>query len=56
MAWTTTDGDWIKWKEEPRMGLVAIAVGTAARILVKFGFTQEQSAELMRAAWKIVQE
>jgi hypothetical protein len=36
--------------------LVAIALGAAAVILVRFGFTQEQSAELMRNAWKVVQE
>jgi len=36
--------------------LVALAIGVAARILVKYGYTQGQSAELMRRAWRIVQE
>lgn len=36
--------------------LVAIAVGAAARILVKLGYTAEQSAELMKDAWYIVQK
>lgn len=35
--------------------LVAIAIGAAARILVRFGYTQDQAAELMRQAWATVQ-
>lgn len=36
--------------------LVAVAVGAAARICARYEFTAEQSAELMRVAWYVVQD
>ena len=42
-------------EETVREGLIAIAVGTAARILVRYGFSADQSAVLIRKAWEIVQ-
>lgn len=36
--------------------LVAIAIGAAARILVRFGFSRDQAAELMKNAWEVVQK
>lgn len=45
------------WRDKPAWPqLVAIAFGGAARIAVRFGLTADQSAELMRAAWSIVQD
>ena len=32
----------------------ALAVGTAVRLLKKYGYTLPQAVELLRAAWKIV--
>lgn len=44
-----------KPKDTTKYKTVAIAVGAAARILVREGFTQDQAAELMRCAWVVVQ-
>lgn len=57
--------DWKNLKPEPissdppnydRSRVIALAVGAAARILVKFEYTEEQSIELMRTAWHTVQK
>lgn len=42
-------------EEDVRFSLIAIAVGTAARILVRYGFNADESAALVREAWEIVQ-
>lgn len=40
----------------PTPELLALAVGLAARIAVRFGLTENQAAELMQSAWHIVQD
>ena len=42
--------------DPPSLELLALAVGLAAKIAVRFGLTQTQAARLMSSAWAIVQD
>lgn len=43
-------------REPPSSELLALAVGLAAKISVRFGLSQTQAARLMSSAWDIVQD